>query len=114
MTKIKVQGLNVEVTEALETHTQEQLGKLIANFESIIVEDITVTLDVDAHHSHIQKATIKVPVRGNDVVVDDQESDMYKAITSATQKAIRSVRKVKEKSQHKKGGNKRAPIVDEE
>ena len=107
MIKVIVQGLHLEVTEALNSHVQEQVGKVVDNFESIIVEDIVVTLGVNNHHSHLNSVTIKVPVKGNDVVVDGTYDDMYKSITEVSQKASRLLRKTKDKMKSHKGKDKR-------
>ena len=114
MVKVTVQGLHLEITESLEQHVQEQVGKFVENFEAVIVEDVSVSLGVDSHHSHLNTVTIKVPVKGNDVVVEGHDADMYKAITATAQKAGRSVRKIKEKAQHRKGKDKRHIVADDD
>ena len=116
MVKIKTSGLHFTITPALEEHAQEQFSKVAENFEALIVEDITVTMAVDTHHKHINKVTVKVPLKGNDVVVNDEGTDMYKVITAAARKVARSVRKNKERVTAHTGKDKRAITddVDEE
>lgn len=107
MGKVLVQGINVDVTDAIESHTQDQFKKVFEHFDSLIVEQITAKLKVSTHHSHINEITLQIPIPGNDITIEDSGDDMYKVISSVAQKANRKLRKVKEKMSAKSGRDKR-------
>lgn len=115
MGKIIVQGLNLEVTESIEAHVSEQFKKVTEHFESFIVENIVVKLEVNAHPSHIKKASVKVPIRGNDISLETESDDMYKSIAELAQKTNRQLRKHKEKVKGRQTYNKRQETnIDED
>lgn len=107
MSKVLVQGIHVEVTEAIESHATEQFKKVLDHFESLVVENIEMKVEVSNHHSHINVVSVKVPVPGNDIQITEEGDDMYAVISSVAQKVHRKLRKIKEKSNSKTGHNKR-------
>lgn len=104
MSKILVQGRDIEVTESLENHVQEQFSKALAHFEALVVETVEVTLKVE---SNVNTASVHVPVAGNDIQIAENGEDMYQVITSLAHKATRKLRKIKEKANQKSGLDKR-------
>lgn len=96
MAKVIVQGINLEVTDALKTQCQDHFGKVIDSFENFVVEDVVVRLEVEKEE---QKASVTIPVKGNDIVITTSSSDMYATISELASKASRQLRKHKEKAQ---------------
>ncbi len=115
MSKIKIQGINVAVTESLSNHIDEQFSKLFDLYENIIVGSIEVKIELDKHHEHLNMARVTVPVSGNNIVMDESGDDMYHLLTTLQQRVSRKLRKTKEKSHEKRRNfDKRAVNDDDE
>lgn len=114
MTQIISKAVHISMTEALRTAIEDSFQPILDNFEQLVVEDITVTVDSKQGQS-TEKSTVKVriPVRGNDVFVEETGDDMYKVIENTAATATRQLRKHKEKY-NKKGGQTIRGYVDEE
>lgn len=114
MTQIISKAVHISMTEALRTAIEDSFYPILDNFEQLVVEDITVTVDSKQGQS-TEKSTVKarIPVRGNDVFVEETGEDMYKVIENAAATATRKLRKHKEKY-NKKGGQTIRGYVDEE
>lgn len=104
MSKILVQGRDIEVTESLDNHIQEHFSKALAHFEALVVETVEVTLKVEGK---VNTASVHIPIAGNDIQIAEDGEDMYKVLTSLAHKSTRKLRKVKEKANHKSGLDKR-------
>ena len=76
------------------------------------VEDIEVKVEVNTKKSHV--VTVKVPVSGDDIVIEEEGEEMYPVITSISQKVHRKLRKVKEKQSAKGGRDKRSDQSEED
>ncbi len=96
---VLVQAKSIPVTQALYDFVQRQAAK-IAKFSGKISQ-ITVYLEqVGKRKTNDPTATIvkyHVKLAGKDVFVSRKAVDMYDAIVDATDRAVRQVRKLKEK-----------------
>lgn len=113
MSKITTQGINVEVSESLNDHIQEQFSKLFALYENLIVGAVEVKIEVDKHHEHLNMASVTVPVSGKNIVMDESGDDMYHVLTTLQQRVSRKLRKTKEKMNDKRGGFDKRQVEDE-
>lgn len=114
MTQIISKAVHISMTDALRTAIEDSFSPILDHFEQLVVEDITVTVDSKQGQS-TEKSTVKarVPVRGNDIFVEETGDDMYKVIEDAAAVATRQLRKHKEKHS-KKGGDTIRGYADEE
>lgn len=115
MTQITSKAVHVSMTDSLRSAIEDAFSPVLDNFESLIVENITVTVDSKDSQA-TEKATVKarVPVKGNDVMVEVTGDDMYRAIEDAAQKATRLMRKHKERFSKKGGDTIRGHVEVEE
>jgi ribosomal subunit interface protein len=114
MTQIISKAVHISMTDALRTSIEDSFSPILDNFEQLVVEDITVTVDCKQGQS-TEKSTVKVriPVRGNDIFVEETGEDMYKVIENAAATSTRQLRKNKEKY-NKKGGQTIRGYVESE
>lgn len=96
---VLVQAKSIPVTQALRLFVQGQAAK-IAKFSGKISQ-ITVYLEqIGKRKTNDPTATMvkyHVKLAGKDVIVTRKSKDMYDAIVDATDRAVRQVRKLKEK-----------------
>ncbi|PWB55269.1 MAG: ribosomal subunit interface protein [Nitrosomonadales bacterium] len=90
---LTITGHHIEVTPAIRDYVTSKLDKLIRHFDQVI--DVKVILTVEKLE---QKAEVSVHMRGNDVFVQSEDSDMYAAIDSLVDKLDRQILKHKEKN----------------
>ena len=115
MTNIVSKSVNFSITDALRAAIEDSFSPLLDNFESLIVEDIVVTVDSKQGQSTERSIVkVRVPVRGNDVFVEETGNDMYKTIEQAASVATRLMRKHKQKFNHKGSETIRGYQVTEE
>ncbi len=105
MTTIISKAVHISMTDSIRSFIEDSFSPILDNFEAQVVEDITVTIDSKQGQS-TGKSVVKarVPVRGNDIIVEATGDDMYKTIEETASKALRLMRKNKEKF-NKKGGD---------
>lgn len=92
---IKITGRHVEVTEAIRDYTIEKLDRITRHFDN--VTSVNVILSVEKLK---QKAEVTLHVRGKDLFVESDDSDLYAAIDSMADKLDRQVIKYKQKNQN--------------
>lgn len=114
MSKITIQGINVEVTESLENHIEDHFSKLFSHYENLITGDIQVKIEVDKHHEHLNTASVYIPLSGQDVQMDETGEDMYHILADLQQRSARKLRKIKEKSQDKRRNSNKRELDEEE
>jgi putative sigma-54 modulation protein len=101
---IRITGLNLELTEALKSHVNGKLSKVLKHNDRII--RINVELAYHPSHKHVNEfvAKAQVEVGGPIIVVSIESDDLYKSIDALTEKLTRQVRRrhrlVKEKRNH--------------
>lgn len=90
---ITITGHHVEVTPAIREYVESKLDRVIRHFDN--VTSINVILSVEKLK---QKAEVTLHVRGKDLFVESDDSDLYAAIDSMTDKLDRQVLKYKHKN----------------
>ena len=93
---LNITGRHVEVTPAIRDYVTSKLDRVIRHFDN--VTSVTVILSVEKLK---QKAEVTLHVRGKDIFVESDDTDLYAAIDSMTDKLDRQVQKYKQKqSEH--------------
>ena len=90
---LQIAGHHIEVTPALRLYVENKLEPVIRHFDK--VAGVNVILSVEKLK---QKAEVTVHVRGKDIHVESEDSDMYAAIDALTDKLDRQVLKYKTKA----------------
>lgn len=89
---LNITGRHVEVTPAIRDYVSSKLDRVIRHFDN--VTSVAVILSVE---KLAQKAEVTLHVRGKDIFVESEDTDMYAAIDSMTDKLDRQVQKYKQK-----------------
>lgn len=89
---LNITGHHVEVTPAIRDYVTSKLDRVIRHFDN--VTSVTVILSVEKLK---QKAEVTLHVRGKDIFVESDDTDLYAAIDSMTDKLDRQVQKYKQK-----------------
>ncbi|MDO4693143.1 MAG: ribosome-associated translation inhibitor RaiA [Eikenella sp.] len=90
---LKINGINIEVTDALKDYIRSKLERIMRHSDNVI--SATVTLSVD---KLVQKAEVDWHMAGKDLHIDQTDKDMYAAIDLLADKLDRAVLKHKEKT----------------
>ncbi len=90
---LNITGHHVEVTPAIRDYVTGKLDRVIRHFDN--VTSVGVIISVEKLR---QKAEVTVHVRGKDIHVESEDSDMYAAIDALTDKLDRQVLKYKTKA----------------
>ncbi|NMG34656.1 ribosome-associated translation inhibitor RaiA [Azoarcus sp. TTM-91] len=90
---LNITGHHVEVTQSIREYVTTKLDKVIRHFDN--VTSVSVILSVEKLK---QKAEVTVHVRGKDLFVESEESDLYAAIDGMIDKLDRQILKHKQKS----------------
>ena len=105
---LHITGHHLEVTPALRDYVTGKLDKVTRHFDHVI--DVSVTLSVEKLK---QKAEVTLHVRGKDIFVESDDSDLYAAIDALVDKLDRQVLKYKQKLQdHHRGDRITHHIAD--
>jgi putative sigma-54 modulation protein len=105
---LHITGHHLEVTPALRDYVTAKLDKVTRHFDHVI--DVAVTLSVEKLK---QKAEVTLHVRGKDIFVEADDSDLYAAIDALVDKLDRQVLKYKQKLQdHHRGDRMAHHIAD--
>src|SRR5690349_1588214 len=91
---LTVSGHHVAVTPALRDYVEDKLSRIKRHFDHVI--DVSVILSVEKLK---QKAEVTVHVRGKDIHVESDDSDLYAAVDLLIDKLDRSIRKYKDSVQ---------------
>lgn len=89
---LNLTGHHVEITPAMRDYVTAKMVKIKRHFDSVI--DINITLSVEKLN---QNAEANVHVRGKDIFVETNSSDMYASIDNLVDKLDRKILKHKEK-----------------
>lgn len=90
--KINISGHHVEITEALQAHTEEKMSKLTRHFDNITNGQVTLTVVKER-----MTAEATVHASGADLHAKAEGEDMYAAIDQMVEKLDRQILKHKEK-----------------
>lgn len=104
---ISVSGHHISVTEALKEAVMDKLSKVERHFDQI--QTIKVILSIENSNSDLNnhKAEAIMRVSGQEMFVQAQEDDMYKAINVMADKLDRQVRKYKTRMERGNRSSKR-------
>lgn len=91
--QINVSGHHVEITEAMQNHVEEKMGKITRHFDHVTKAQVTLTVEKDERHH----AEATIHVSGADMNASADSDDMYAAIDAMIDKLDRQVLKHKEK-----------------
>ena len=91
---LTVSGHHVAVTPAMRDYVEDKLSRIKRHFDHVI--DVNVILSVE---KLMQKAEVTVHVRGKDIHVESNDSDLYAAVDLLIDKLDRSIRKYKDSIQ---------------
>lgn len=89
---LNITGRHIEVTPAIRDYVTTKLDRVIRHFDT--VTSVAVILSVEKLQ---QKAEVTVHVRGKDLFVESEDTDLYAAIDALTDKLDRQVQKYKQK-----------------
>ncbi|MCK2126156.1 ribosome-associated translation inhibitor RaiA [Thauera aromatica] len=89
---LNITGHHIEVTPAIRDYVSSKLDRVIRHFDN--VTSVAVILSVEKLR---QKAEVTLHVRGKDIFVESDDSDLYAAIDAMTDKLDRQVQKYKQK-----------------
>jgi len=90
---LNLTGHHVEITPAMRNYVTAKMVKIKRHFDHVI--DINVTLSVEKLS---QNAEANVHVRGKDIFVETNSTDMYASIDNLVDKLDRKILKHKEKN----------------
>ncbi|MDO8437810.1 MAG: ribosome-associated translation inhibitor RaiA [Nitrosomonadaceae bacterium] len=90
---LNLTGHHVEITPAMRDYVTSKMDKITRHFDHVI--DVSVILSVEKLK---QKAEANVHVRGKDIFVETDSTDMYASIDSLVDKLDRQILKHKEKN----------------
>ena len=91
---LNLTGHHVEITPAMRDYVTSKLSKVTRHFDHVI--DVSVILSVEKLK---QKAEANVHVRGKDIFVEADGTDMYASIDSLVDKLDRQVVRHKDRLQ---------------
>ncbi len=91
--KLTVTGRKIVVTEAIENHLKEKMGKTIKDLGESA--DVHVALSVEKHR-HFAEITVKT--KQFTLHSEDETDDLYSAMDSALLKMEKQIRKHKERN----------------
>lgn len=89
---LTITGRHVEVTPAIREYVESKLGRVIRHFDSVTSSSVTLSVE-----KLQQKAEVTLHVRGKDIYVESEDTNLYAAIDSVVDKLDRQVLKYKQK-----------------
>lgn len=102
--EFQIEGRHFKVTDAIDQHAQEKLGKLEHYFEGI--HRLHVILAVENTKRHVCELVCTVGKR-HTLFAKGESDDMYVAIDKADKKMISEIKKYKDKLRGFTRGNRR-------
>jgi len=96
--QVIVEGKDMVVTPALQAHAQKQARKITKLHKHVIAIRLFLeTVKKKSNDPSANQVTYEIDIPGQDVVVKAHATDMYEAITKATEVAQRKLRELAEK-----------------
>lgn len=95
---IKVNGKNIEITQAIKDYTREKIGKVVNHFDQI--REVQITLNVTKNPSVAENHTAEVTcfLNGLRIHVKEEAESMYASIDLIADKLSRQLKKHKDKA----------------
>ena len=95
---LQLSGHHLEITPAIREYVTNKLARIKRHFDQVI--DVSVVLSVE---KLLQRAEADVHLRGKDIHVESEDSDMYAAIDNLIDKLDRQIIRHKEKFSERRG-----------
>ncbi|PNK60400.1 ribosome hibernation-promoting factor, HPF/YfiA family [Psychrobacter sp. FDAARGOS_221] len=102
---ISISGHHITVTDAMKDMVMDKLSKVERHFDQI--QSLKVILSLDSSGKKNNKAEAIMRVAGQEMFVQSNDDDMYKAIHEMADKLDRQIRKYKTRMDRKNRGTKR-------
>ncbi|MCF0229068.1 MAG: ribosome-associated translation inhibitor RaiA, partial [Parasporobacterium sp.] len=90
--KYNITGRNLEITESIKTAVEEKITKLGRYFAPDVVAQVTMSMEKSR-----QKVEITIPVKGDVIRAESENTDMYVSIELAVQKIEVQLKKYRKK-----------------
>lgn len=112
--RIHVNGRNIEITEAIKAYVKEKIGKVATHYDQI--QGIEVILSVIKNPAAAEKhiAEVRCSLDKVKLHLEETAESMYASIDLLSDKLLRQVKKVKDKSLSSNKASIRTNSVEEE
>lgn len=102
MTKFVIQGINLEITDAIHSHVQRKLGKVMNNFQDL-ANKIDVNLSVPRNSKGPARQVSEVTVYANGTVIraEEKHENLYASIDLVADKLTRQLKRYKDRIQER-------------
>ena len=94
---LKISGRHFEVTPALRKYVINKLGRITRHFEQVMGTTVLLAVDPHKEKEKRQKAEICLHLKGKDIFVESEDSDLYAAIDLLIDKLDRQVIRYKDR-----------------
>lgn len=99
MTKLVIQGKNVEITDAIRSYVQEKIECAVSHFAQITSEvDVNLSVARNPRISASQSAEVTVYANGTVIRAEESSENLYASIDRVADKLARKLRKYKERN----------------
>lgn len=99
MTKLVIQGKNIDVTDAIRSYVNEKIERAVGHFSQITDEvDISLSVARNPRISESQSAEVTLYANGTVIRAEESSQDMYASIDKVADKISRQLRKFKERN----------------
>lgn len=92
--QISITGRHMELTEALQAHARDRLEKIISEFPRLLSAHMVLAVEKYRH-------TAELGLRGmyrTDIDASEESSDMYASIDGVVDKALKQLRRLRDKT----------------
>lgn len=99
MTKLVIQGKNIEITDAIRGYVNEKIEKAVNHFAQITSEvDVSLSVERNPRISQGQSAEVTLYANGTVIRAEESTENMYASIDKVASKLTRQLRKFKERN----------------
>ncbi|MDX2273622.1 MAG: ribosome-associated translation inhibitor RaiA [Cyanobacteriota bacterium] len=99
MTKLVIQGKNVDITDAIRDYVSEKIERAVSHFSQIASEvDINLSVERNPRISACQSAEVTLYANGTVIRAEESSENMYASIDRVADKIARQLRKFKERN----------------
>ena len=99
MTKLVIQGKNIDVTNAIRDYINEKIERAVGHFTQIADEvDISLSVARNPRISASQSAEVTLYANGTVIRAEESTENMYASIDKVADKLSRQLRKFKERN----------------
>lgn len=112
--RIHVNGRNIEITDAIKAYVKEKIGKVATHYDQI--QGIEVILSVIKNPAAAEKhiAEVRCSLDKVKLHLEETAESMYASIDLLSDKLLRQVKKVKDKSLSSNKASIRTDAVEDE